>query len=126
MQIVFAVKNRASLIEEGWEEELYKYITGIVQNNNHKILQINSMPDHLHLFIGMRPSQSLSDLMRQVKGDSSEWINKKGLTKTKFSWQNGYGAFSYSKSHVPRVIKYIQKSSPISRLHQTIFWRICF
>jgi putative transposase len=108
IQAIFAVQNRQSLIQKEWREELYKYITGIVQNNNHKVLQINGMPDHIHLFFGMRPSQSLSDLMKVVKGDSSEWINKKKFTKGKFSWQSGYGAFSYAKSQVPRVIRYIQ------------------
>lgn len=72
------------------------------------MLQINGMPDHIHIFFGMRPSQSLSDLMKAVKGDSSEWINKRGVTKHKFSWQAGYGAFSYVKSQVPKVIQYIQ------------------
>jgi REP element-mobilizing transposase RayT len=72
------------------------------------MLQVNGMPDHIHLFIGMRPSQSLSDLMKRVKGDSSEWINKKGFTRNRFSWQAGYGAFSYAKSQVPNVIRYIQ------------------
>lgn len=83
-------------------------MTGIIQKNNHKMLQINGMPDHIHIFFGMRPSQSLSDLMKAVKGDSSEWINKRGFTKHKFSWQAGYGAFSYAKSQVPKVIQYIQ------------------
>lgn len=108
IQTIFAVQNRQSLIQKEWQEELYKYITGIVQNNNHKVLQINGMPDHIHLFIGMRPSQSLSDLMKIVKGDSSEWINKKRFAKGKFSWQAGYGAFSYAKSQAPKVIRYIQ------------------
>ena len=108
IQAVFAVQNRKSLIQKEWKDDLYKYITGILQNHNHKMLQINGMPHHLHLFFGMRPTQSLSDLMKIVKRDSSKWINEKGLVKTKFSWQAGFGAFSYSKSHVPRVIKYIQ------------------
>ncbi len=108
IQAIFAVQNRQSLIQEDWREELYRYITGIVQKNRHKMLQINGMPDHIHLFIGMRPSQSVSDLMKAVKGDSSEWINKRGFTKSKFSWQAGYGAFSYAKSQVPKVIQYIQ------------------
>lgn len=108
IQIVFAVQNRQSLIQKEWRQELYKYITGIVQNNNHKMLQINGMPDHIHLLIGLRPSQSLSDLMKQVKGDSSEWINKKGFTRNRFSWQAGYGAFSYAKSQLPNLIRYIQ------------------
>ena len=108
IQAIFAVQNRQALIQNEWKDELYKYITGIVQNHNHKMLQINGMPDHLHLFFGMRPTQSISDLMKIVKGDSSKWINEKGFLKTKFSWQAGFGAFSYAKSQVPKVIKYIQ------------------
>lgn len=107
IQTVFAVQNRQSLIKPEWKDELYKYITGIIQSYDHKVLQINGMPDHIHIFFGMRPSQSLSDLMKQLKQDSSKWINSKGLADRKFSWQAGYGAFSYSKSDVPRIIKYI-------------------
>ena len=77
--MVFAVQNRQSLINKEWKDELYKYITGIIQNHNHKVLQINGMPDHIHILFGMRPTQSLSDLMKQVKQDSSKWINKKGF-----------------------------------------------
>ncbi|KGE86801.1 MAG: IS200/IS605 family transposase [bacterium] len=109
IQAVFAVRYRQAAIQKEWQEELYRYITGIVQNHNHKVLQIGGMPDHVHLFFGMRPTQSLSDLMRDVKGESSEWINKSGFCKNYFSWQTGYGAFSYAKSQVPRVIRYIQK-----------------
>lgn len=108
IQAIFAVQNRQSLIQPSWEEELYKYLTGIIQNQGHKILQINGMPDHVHLFFGMRPTQSLSNLMKKVKGESSKWINQKGSIKHKFSWQSGYGAFSYSKSHIPQVVRYIQ------------------
>jgi putative transposase len=79
-----------------------------VQRNSHKLLAINSMPDHLHLLFGFRPTQSLSDLMRIVKGESSEWINKQKFTGSTFRWQEGYGAFSYTKSHVPAVCKYIE------------------
>ena len=79
-----------------------------VQNNGHKMLQINGMPDHVHMLIGIRPVQSLSDLMKQVKQDSSKWINQQGFVNGKFSWQAGYGAFSYSKSQLPQVINYIQ------------------
>ena len=107
MQCVFAVKYRDAVIDRSWKERLHKYIIAIVQNNGHKVLAINSMPDHLHLFFGMRPNQSLSDLMRLVKGDSSEWINQQKLVKGKFRWQEGYGAFSYSKSHTDAVVKYI-------------------
>ncbi|MEO8149894.1 MAG: IS200/IS605 family transposase [Bacteroidia bacterium] len=109
IQAIFAVQNRESIIGKQWQDELYKYITGIIQNYKHKLLAINGMPDHVHVFFGMRPDQSLSVLMQQVKGDSSKWINEKKLIPGKFSWQEGYGAFSYSKSQVPQVIKYIQR-----------------
>jgi len=105
---IFAVQNRQSLIQSSWEIELYKYITGIVQNNGHKLLQINGMPDHVHLLIGMRPVQSLSVLMQQVKQDSSKWINEKRFAAGRFSWQEGFGAFLHSKSQVQTVITYIQ------------------
>ena len=107
IQCVMAVKFRQSLIQSGWKEQLHKYITGIVQNHGHKMIAINSMPDHLHLFIGFRPNQSLSDLMRMVKGESSEWINKQQFAPAIFRWQEGYGAFSYSRSHVQAVTDYI-------------------
>jgi len=107
-QVVFSVQNRTSLIHAKWKDELYKYITTIIQNNNHKVLQINGMQDHIHILFGMRPTQSLSDLMKQVKQDSSKWVNNKGFVNGKFSWQAGYGAFSYSKWDVPKIINYIK------------------
>ncbi len=108
IQAIFAVQNRQCMIQNNWKDDLYKYITGFIQNNEHKVLQINGMSDHIHVFFGMRPKQSLSNLMKMVKEDSSKWINEKGLVKYKFSWQAGYGAFSYAKSEVPQVIRYIQ------------------
>jgi len=108
IQAVFVVQNRDCIIQSGWKDELYKYITGIVQNNKHKMLAINGMPDHVHILFGFRPSQSLSDLMQDIKGSSSKWINEKRFIKGKFSWQEGYGAFSYSKSDLPNVIQYIK------------------
>ena len=108
IQTVFTVQNKDCVIRESWKEELFKYITGIVQNNGHKMLAINAMPDHVHVFFGMRPTQSLSDLMRDMKSDSSTWINEKKFIRSKFSWQEGYGGFSYSKSHVDIVIDYIK------------------
>ncbi len=108
IQAVFAVQNRHCLIDKVWKDELHKYMTGIIQNYDHKVLQINGMPDHIHILFGMRPTQSLSDLMQKVKQDSSKWINKNRFVKGKFSWQAGFGAFSYSKSQLPRVINYIQ------------------
>ena len=108
IQFVFAVKHRQALIGNEWKDDLHKYITGIFQNNNHKMLQINTMPDHIHIFIGMRPHQSISALVQNVKTESSKWIKEQKFLKTPFSWQEGYGAFPYSKSHVHRVIKYIE------------------
>ena len=107
IQCIFAVKYRDAVINRSWKKRLHKYIIAIVNNNGHKALAINSMPDHLHLFFGMRPKQSLSDLMQLVKGDSSEWIDKQKLVLGKFRWQEGYGVFSYSKSQTDAVVKYI-------------------
>ena len=92
-------------------------MTGIIQNHGHKVLQINGMPDHVHVLIGMRPIQSLSDLMKQLKQDSSKWINQKRYVKGKFSWQAGYAAFSYSKSQLSNVINYIKNQE---EHHRTI------
>jgi len=105
---IFAVQNRLSLIQKQWQEELYKYITGIIAHNGHKLLQIGGTYDHVHILFGMRPIQSLSDLMQNIKGGSSLWINQKRLVLGKFSWQEGYGVFSYGKSQISNVIQYIQ------------------
>src|SRR6478609_9620803 len=105
---VFAVKFRHAMISPDWDDRLRHYITAIVQNNGHKMIAINNMADHLHLFIGLNTEQSLSRLMQQVKGDSSEWINKERLTPQKFYWQAGYGAFSYARSQITSVASYIE------------------
>lgn len=107
IQFVFAVQNRKSLIQPEWEEELYKYITGIIQNKSHKMIAINGMPDHIHMFIGFQPVDHMSELIKVVKGESSKWIKEKGLVKGRFRWQEGYGAFSYSRSHIDRVYQYV-------------------
>ena len=107
IQFVFAVKYRKALIDKDWKDRLHKYITGIIQSNQHKMLCINSMPDHIHIFIGMRPTQSISALVQNVKTETSKWIKEQKLAPN-FAWQEGYGAFSYSRSHVPNVIRYIQ------------------
>ena len=107
LQFIFAVKYRKAQISPKWKGELFQYITGIIQNNGHKLIVINGMPDHLHIFVGMRPTQSISKLLQDIKGDSSKWINKNRYTISKFAWQEGYGAFSYSKSHMSNVINYI-------------------
>jgi putative transposase len=107
IQIVFAVQSRQNLIPHQHKDELHKYITGIIQKRNHKMLAINSMPDHIHVFIGLKPSQSISDLVRDIKTNSSSFITTKKWTKGTFNWQEGYGAFSYSHSHIDAVVKYI-------------------
>ncbi|RZK54147.1 MAG: IS200/IS605 family transposase [Pedobacter sp.] len=104
---VFAVKYREAVILPEWEERLHQYITGLVQNNGHKMLAINNASDHIHLFFGLNPKQSISEIMRLVKGDSSEFINKQGFTNNKFRWQEGFGAFSNSHSQIDAVVKYI-------------------
>lgn len=107
IQIVFAVKGRQSLIQQSWEEELYKYVTGIIQNKGQKMLAINGMLDHIHIFIGLKPSCCLSDLVREIKKASNVFINEKKFCPFKFEWQEGYGAFSYSHSALDNVIGYI-------------------
>lgn len=107
IQTVFSVKNRQSLISPEWEEALYKYTTGIVQNRGHKMLAIGGMPDHIHIFIGLKPAEALSDLVREIKKATNEYIKEMGLSKFAFDWQAGYGAFSYSRSHMDAVCKYI-------------------
>ena len=108
IHIVFAVKGRQNLIRVEIREELHKYITGIVTNRDQKLLSIFCMPDHSHLLIGLKPSISISDLVRDIKAGSSKFINDKKLIKGKFSWQEGFGVFSYSRSQIDNVIKYIQ------------------
>ncbi|CAN5276211.1 IS200/IS605 family transposase [soil metagenome] len=107
-QCIVAVKFRQSIIQSAWKERLQQYVTGIVQKSGHKMIAINSMPDHLHLFFGFRPDQSLSDLMRTVKGESSEWINKEKFNPSLFRWQEGFGAFSYARSQVKAVAEYVE------------------
>ena len=108
IQLVFAVKRRNSLINPDWEDELYKYITGIVQNKGQKMLAINGVGNHIHFLIGMKPSCRLSDLVREIKKSSNSFIKEKRFTNFKFEWQEGYGAFSYSHSALDNVITYIK------------------
>ncbi len=108
IQFVFAVKFRKALIHNSWKDELHQYTTGMVQKKTHKMLQINTMPDHLHMLIGFRPDEHMSQLIQVVKSESTKFINAHHLTHQKFAWQDSFGAFSYSKSHVQDVIRYIQ------------------
>ncbi len=105
---IFAVKFRQALIQKAWKNELYGYMGGIIKNHSHKVLAINGVEDHVHLLFGFRPTQSLSDLIKIVKGESSEWVNQRGFTPVRFRWQEGFGAFSYSMSDVKTVLRYVQ------------------
>ena len=107
IQLVFSVKGRKSLIPRQHKEDVHKYITGIVQNRRHKLIAINAMRDHIHIFVGLHPSQSISDLVNNIKTGSTKEIKKQPWMKYDFEWQNGYGAFSYSRSHIDSVVKYI-------------------
>jgi putative transposase len=126
IQTVFAVKHRQALISPDWQEELYQYTTGIVQKRGSKMLAIGGMPDHIHIFIGLKPSEALSDLVAEIKKATNEFILIRKLTKTKFDWQAGYGAFSYSRSHRDAVCKYIlnQKEHHQSRTFEEEFRKI--
>jgi REP element-mobilizing transposase RayT len=108
IQIVFTVKGRENLIGNKWEDELHKYICGIVNGNKQKVYAINGMPDHIHILLSIKPDIALSDLMRDIKASSSKWINEKKLVVGKFQWQEGFGAFSYSQSQIDNVINYIK------------------
>ncbi len=108
IQTVFAVNGRESLIRGEFKEELYKYITGIVRNNGSKLISINGMPDHIHILIGWKPSTPLPDLVRDIKSDSSNFVNENKWVHGRFNWQEGYGAFSYGHSQLDTIIRYIQ------------------
>jgi putative transposase len=108
VHIVFAVEGRQNLIKPDHNDELQKYISGIVSGQKHKLIAINNVPDHLHLLTGLRPDSSLSDLVRDVKAGSSKFINGKRWVVGRFSWQEGFGAFSYSRSQLSTVIHYIE------------------
>jgi REP element-mobilizing transposase RayT len=109
IHIVFAVKGRQNLISANWKDEIYKYITGIVTNKGQKLIDINGMPDHIHILIGLKPDKSISDLVRDIKSNSSKFINDKKWINGKFEWQTGFGAFSYSHSQLTNVIHYIER-----------------
>ena len=109
LQFVFAVKGRENVILKTWKEELYKFITGIIVNNNCKLLAINGFQDHIHILLGLGTNISVSDLAREIKANSSRFINEKHFVAGKFEWQLGYGAFSYGRSQIDAVVQYINK-----------------
>ena len=116
IQTVFAVSNRMSLIKPAFKEDLYKYISGIVKNQKQKLISINGMPDHVHILIGLRPSMALADLVREIKADSSNFINQNKWVRGKFSWQEGYGAFSYGHSQLDKSTRLNSSHSRASRM----------
>lgn len=109
LQIVFTVKGRANLISNSIKEELQKYTTGIIKNRKHQVLAIKFMPDHVHIFIIYNHTQSLPDLVRDIKSDTSLFINEKRLIQGKFEWQRGYGAFSYSSWDIEKIKNYVNR-----------------
>ena len=108
VHLVFAVKNREALIKKQWKDELEMYISGIIQNHKHKMLAVGSMPDHIHIFIGYNVNQLIPDLVEEIKTSSNAWIKQKNLSKFKFDWQRGYGAFTHSRSQIDKVITYVK------------------
>lgn len=107
IQYVFAVKGRASLLHKPWRAEVFKYMTGIIEGKEQKSIIVNGVEDHVHVFVGLKPTMNISELIRDIKNNSSKFINEQKFIRSKFSWQAGYGAFSYSQSHVKRVYQYI-------------------
>jgi len=108
LHFVFAVQDRSSVIREEWKNDLYRYMSGIISNNGHKAYIINGMPDHVHALVSMAPTQAPSELMYDVKRGSSLWINQQRLVVGKFSWQEGYGVFSYGQSQISSIANYIE------------------
>jgi REP element-mobilizing transposase RayT len=107
IQVVFAVKGRENLIQKTWKDELFKYISGIITSKNHKAIIVNGVSDHVHCFIGLKPNMAISDLVRDIKNNSSKFINEKKFIQGKFQWQEGYGVFSYAHSQIENVYNYI-------------------
>jgi REP element-mobilizing transposase RayT len=107
IQIIFAVKGRENIIVKTWKDEIHKYIAGIIANKGHKSIIVNGVSDHIHAFVGLKPVMAISDLVRDIKNNSSNFVNEKGFVRGEFSWQEGYGAFSYGQSQIEQVYNYI-------------------
>ena len=120
LHFVFAVKHRQCLIEKKHKEELHKYVTGLVQNRQAKMLAVHCMPDHIHIFVGYEPAVFIPDFIKEIKVESNEFVNTKKWTHQKFGWQNGYGAFSYAKSQISNVINYINNQE---KHHEKVSFR---
>ena len=107
IQYVFAVKGRQNLLQKPWREEVFKYISGIIKGKNQKPIIVNGVSDHVHVFVGLKPAMPIPDLIRDIKNNSSNFINENKWVNGKFSWQEGYGVFSYSHSQIDKVYRYI-------------------
>jgi len=116
IHVVFAVYKRQPLISNQWSNQLFAYINGIIENNNHKLISINGMPDHVHLLISISPEQSISDLLRDIKTNSTLWINRNQRQDIKFTWQRGYSAFAVSFNDINRVRDYIENQQEHHRV----------
>ena len=108
IQLIFAVKGRQNLINNTWKTEFHRYIAGIIKGKNHESIIVNGMPDHIDAFVGLKPAMSISDLVRDIKNNSSNFVNDHKLIQGKFAWQEGYGAFSYGHSQLDKTISYIR------------------
>ena len=107
IQVVFAVQGQQNLLAKEWRQEVFKYMAGIIKAKGQKPIIVNGVEDHAHVFIGLKPSMALSDLVRDVKNNSSNFVNENKLVRGKFNWQEGYGAFSYGHSQIESVFNYI-------------------
>ena len=116
IQYVFAVKKRQNLLQKPWRDEVFKYISGIIKGKDQKPIIVNGVSDHIHIFVGLKPTMRISDLVRDIKNNSSNFINENNYVKGKFAWQEGYGAFSYSHSHIGNVYRYIENQEEHHRI----------
>jgi putative transposase len=107
VHLVFSPKNRDALIKKEWKCALEKYVTGIIQSENHKLIAIGTMPDHIHILIGYNINQLIPELVERIKTSSNKWIKENKHSQFKFEWQKGFGAFSHSRSQIDTVVKYI-------------------
>lgn len=108
IHLVFAVKYRDAVIDKSWRQELFQYMIGLIENRKHKVYAIGGMSDHIHILVSLSPKQAISELVLEIKRASSLWIKEKQFVRCQFAWQEGFGAFSYGKSQVDHVVKYIQ------------------
>lgn len=117
IQAVFPVKYRAALLEKDWRTQLFSVTGNLIKETGCKTILVNGVEDHVHCFFGLKPSVSISDVMKNAKAKSSKWLNESGLLQHHFEWQEGYGAFSYSHSHIDNVFKYIQNQESHHKKH---------